>query len=161
MSAATRELHAALDARAPWLHPERDTIQRDLLGSPEVIAWQEAKADFLVTGDGAWSELPHLYARYGTPGTAALIGKLRALERARCAVVTDSGMQAFALVADALLATGGHAIVLRQVYNKTKTFLDWTAQRIGASVTLVDDGDPAAVAAAVTPATRFVFAETY
>jgi O-succinylhomoserine sulfhydrylase len=161
MSPVTRELHAALDTRAPWLHPTRDTIQRDLLGSPEVVAWQEAKSAFLVEGDGAWSELPHLYARYGTPGTGALIGRLRVLERARCAVVTDSGMQAFALVADALLAAGGHAIVLRQVYNKTRTFLDWSARRIGATVTLVDDGDPAAVAAAVTPATRFVFAETY
>ena len=44
-----RELHAALDAHArttasPWLHPERRTIQRDLLGSPNVVAWQEAKA---------------------------------------------------------------------------------------------------------------------
>jgi len=166
MGATTRILHDALDARAAatgigWLHPERPTIQRDLYGSPEVVAWQEAKAAFLISGDGAWSELPHLYARYGTPGTARLIAALRALEGARCAVVTDSGMQAFALVADALLGRGDHAIVLRQVYNKTKTFLEWSARRVGATVTLVDDGDPAAVAAAVTPATRFVFAETF
>src|SRR4029079_17721489 len=118
-------------------------------GSPEVVAWQEAKAAFLISGDGAWSELPHLYARYRPPGTGRLIGALRELEGARCAVVTDSGMQAFALVADALLGPGDHAIVLRQVYNKTKTFLEWSARRVGATVTLVDDGDPAAVAAAV------------
>ena len=76
MGIATRELHEALDnhARADgvaWLNQDRRTIQRDLLGSPNVVAWQEAKAAFLVRGDGAWSELPHLYARYGTPGTAA------------------------------------------------------------------------------------------
>jgi len=166
MSAATRQLHDALDAQAkrtgvPWLHPDRPTIQRDLLGSPEVVAWQEAKLAFMLRGDGAWSELPHLYARYGTPNAARLIGYLRALEGAEAAFVTDCGMQAFALVVDALLAPGDHAIVLRQVYNKTRTFLEWTAKRIGATVTIVEDGDPAAVAAAVTPNTKLVFAETF
>lgn len=161
MSEATKTLHDALDANAPWLHPTERTIQRDLRGSPEVVAWQEAKLAFMLRGDGAWSELPHLYARYGTPNTARLIGQLRALEGAQAAFVTDCGMQAFALVVDALLAPGDHAVVLRQVYNKTKTFLEWTAKRIGATLTHVDDGDPSAVAAAITPATKLVFAETF
>lgn len=168
MGPATRALHDALDARArtegvPWLHPDpaRRTIQRDLLGSPEVVAWQEAKARFVVAGDGAWSELPHLYARYGTPGTAALIGALRAIEHARAAFVTDCGMQAVALVTDVLLTAGTHAIVMRQIYNKTKTFFEHTARRVGATLTFVDDGDPAAVAAARRPETALVFAETF
>jgi cystathionine beta-lyase/cystathionine gamma-synthase len=166
MSDSTRALHEALDAHAhktgvAWLNPERPTIQRDLLGSPAVVAWQEAKLAFVMRGDGAWSELPHLYARYGTPGTARLIGALRELEGAAAAVVTDCGMQAFALVVDVLLGKGDHAVVLRQVYNKTKTFLEWSAKRVGATVTVVDDGDAAAVARAVTPATTLVFAETY
>ena len=166
MHARTRALHAALDDHARQsgvasLHPERRTIQRDLFGSPEVVAWQEAKLACVLRGEAAWSELPHLYARYGTPGTARLIAALRELEAARAAVVTDSGMQAFALVADVLLGAGDHAVVLRQVYNKTKTFLEWSARRVGATLTFVDDGDPAAVAAAVTPATRLVFAETF
>lgn len=166
MGSATRELHHALDAHArhsgvPWLHPERRTIQRDLLGSPTVIAWQEAKAAFLLRGDGAWSELPHLYARYGTPGTAELIAALRELEGASCALVTDSGMQAVALVADVLLGAGGHAVVMRQVYNKTRTFLEHSARRIGAEVTLVDDGDLAGLAAAIRPGTQLVLAETF
>ena len=46
--AATRELHDAVDANAPWLHPERRTIQRDLGDSRNVVAWQEAKARFIV-----------------------------------------------------------------------------------------------------------------
>lgn len=166
MAAATRELHSALDAHArdtgvAWLHPERRTIQRDLLGSPNVVAWQEAKAAFLLAGDGAWSELPHLYARYGTPGTGALIAALRTLEGARAAIVTDSGMQAVALVTDVLLQRGGHAVVMRQVYNKTRTFIEHSARRVGAEVALVDDGDHAALAAAIRPETRLVFAETF
>ncbi|MBA2543900.1 MAG: PLP-dependent transferase [Deltaproteobacteria bacterium] len=161
MAPETRALHDALDAHAPWLHPDHPTIQRDLLGSPEVVAWQEAKLAFMLRGDGAWSELPHLYARYGTPGGSRLIAALRSIEGARAAFVTDCGMQAFALVTDALLGPGDHAVVLRQVYNKTKTFLEWTARRVGATLTFVDDGDPAAVAAATTPRTKLVFAETF
>ena len=166
MAAATRELHGALDAHAreagvAWLHPERRTIQRDLLGSPNVVAWQEAKAAFLMVGDGAWSELPHLYARYGTPGTSELIAALRGLEGARAALVTDSGMQAVALVTDVVLQPGGHAVVMRQVYNKTRTFIEHTARRVGAEVTLVNDGDHAALAAAIRPDTQLVFAETF
>jgi cystathionine beta-lyase/cystathionine gamma-synthase len=166
MGDRTRALHDHLDDASRrtgmrWLNPDRPTIQRDLLGSPEVVAWQEAKLAFMLRGDGAWSELPHLYARYGTPGTSRLIAALRSLEGAQAAFVTDCGMQAFALVVDCVLPPGGHAVVLRQVYNKTKTFLELTAKRIGATVTVVDDGDPAAVAAAITPATALVFAETF
>ncbi len=166
MADDTRALHAGLDAHAraagvPWLHPTERTIQRDLLGSPNVVAWQEAKAAFLLRGDGAWSELPHLYARYGTPGTSALIAQLRALEGADAAIVTDCGMQAVALVTDVVLQAGGHAVVMRQVYNKTRTFIEHTARRLGAQVTLVDDGDHAALAAAIRPDTQLVFAETF
>jgi len=166
MGLATRDLHSGLDDHAretgvPWLHPEHRTIQRDLLGSPEVVAWQEAKAAFLLRGDGAWSELPHLYARYGTPGTAALIAALRALEGARAAIVTDCGMQAVALVTDVLLGAGGHAVVMRQVYNKTRTFLEHSARRVGARISLVDDGDLAGLAAAIRPDTQLVLAETF
>lgn len=166
MSPVTRELHASLDEHArrdgiAWLHPVRRTIQRDLLGSPNVVAWQEAKAAFLIAGGGAWSELPHLYARYGTPGGAALIAALRAIEGARAVMVTDCGMQALALIADVVITKGAHGIVMRQIYNKTKTFFEWSAKRVGATLTFVDDGDLEAVRAAVTPETTFLFAETF
>jgi cystathionine beta-lyase/cystathionine gamma-synthase len=161
MSGETRALHDAVDANAPWLHPSRPTLQRDLGSSDAVAAWQEGKARCVLAQDAAWSELPHLYARYGTPGTAALITALRALEHARCAIVTDCGMQAVALTADVLLGPGAHAVVMRQVYNKTRAFFEASAKRVGATLTLVDDGDLAAVAAALRPDTRFVYAETF
>jgi cystathionine beta-lyase/cystathionine gamma-synthase len=161
MAPQTRALHDSVNANAPFLHPERRTIQRDLGDSRNVVAWQEAKARFIVEGDGAWSELPHLYARYGTPGTSELIAQLRALEHARCGFVTDCGMQAVALVSDILLQHGAHAVVMRQVYNKTRAFFESSAKRVGGTITLVDDGDLAALAAALRPETRFVFAETF
>ena len=166
MSAATRNLHDAIDAHArrtgvPYLHPDEPTVQLDLLGSKQVIEWQEGKAAFLFASEGCWSELPALYARYGTNATAQLIAKLKALEHASAALVCDSGMQATALAFDVLMEPGAHAIIMRQVYNKTRSYLEWMAARIGGSVTVVDDGDMTALARAITPETRFVFAETF
>jgi cystathionine beta-lyase/cystathionine gamma-synthase len=166
MSEQTRRVHDALDAHArrsglPYLNPEEPTVQLDLFGSARAEAWQEQKAAFLFAGDGCWSELPHLYARYGTTATARLIARVRGLEQAGCALVCDSGMQATALVFDALLSPGNHAVLMRQVYNKTRTYLEWLTTRLGGGVTIVDDGDAAALAAAIRPETRVVFAETF
>ena len=88
MGPETRRLHEALDAHArrtglPYLNPDEPTVQLDLFGSARTIRWQEAKAAFLFASEGCWSELPHLYARYGTTATAALIAKLKDLEQAR------------------------------------------------------------------------------
>jgi len=166
MSPMTRQLHEGIDAHArrtgvPYLHPEEPTVQLDLLGSKQVIEWQEGKAAFLFASEGCWSELPHLYARYGTTATAQLIAKLRTLEHGSAALVCDSGMQATALAFDALLEPGAHAVLMRQVYNKTRSYLEWLAARVGGTITIVDDGDAAALATAIKSETRFVFAETF
>lgn len=166
MAPATRTLHDALDTQArrtgvPSLHPTEPTIQLDLLGSGPVIAWQEGKAAFLFAAEGCWSELPPLYARYGTAATGALIGRVKALEGAGAALVVDSGMQATALVFDVLMTPRSHAVLCRQVYNKTRTYMQWLADRLGGRLTVVDDGDHDALAAAITPETRVVFAETF
>ena len=166
MSPATRGLHDSIDAHIrrtgiPYLHPDEPTVQLDLLGSARVIEWQERKAAFLFASEGCWSELPHLYARYGTTATAELVAKLKAMEYATSALVCDSGMQATALAFDVLLEPGTHAVMMRQVYNKTRSYLEWMAARIGASVTIVDDGDRVGLAEAIRPNTRFVFAETF
>lgn len=166
MSDATRQLHDALDAHAkrsgvPYLHPDDPTVQLDLFGSARAIAWQEGKAAFLFAAEGSWSELPHLYARYGTTATAELIGRLKQLESASCALVCDSGMQATALVFDALMAPGAHAVIMRQVYNKTRSYLTLLADRLGGAVTIVDDGDMETLASSIRPGTCLVFAETF
>lgn len=166
MGATTRDLHTAIDAHArragvAYLHPDEPTVQRDLFGSAQVIAWQEGKAAAMFTGEECWSALPPLYARYGTSATRALLARIRDLERARAALVCDSGMQATALVFDALLGPGRHAVLMRQVYNKTRAYLEWLAPRIGATVTIVDDGDWERLEAALGPETAFVFAETF
>lgn len=166
MSQSTRALHDAVDAHTrrvglPYLHPTDPTVQLDLFGSARTIAWQEAKEAFLFAAEGCWSELPHLYARYGTTSTAQLIARLKQLEAASSVLVLDSGMQATALVFDVLMGPGRHAVLMRQVYNKTRGYLEWLAQRVGSTVTIVDDGDAEALRAAMRPETVLVFAETF
>jgi len=166
MGESTRQLHDALDehtrrTRIAYLHPHEPTVQRDLFGSEQTIAWQEGKAEFLFASSGCWSELPHLYARYGTTTTAKLIQKIKQIENAKSALVCDSGMQATALVFDVLMRPGAHAIVMRQVYNKTKTYLRHLAEKLNGSVTIVDDGDFDALRRAIGPKTVLVFSETF
>ena len=166
MSECTRSLHERLDAHArrtglPYLNPDEPTVQLDLFGSARAIAWQEGKAAFLFASEGCWSELPHLYARYGTTATAALIAALKQLEQASAVLVGDCGMQVTALAFDVLMTPGSHAVLMRQVYNKTRSYLSWLAERVGGSVSIVDDGDYESLARAITPDTRFVFAETF
>ncbi|HUE89417.1 MAG TPA: PLP-dependent transferase [Vicinamibacterales bacterium] len=136
-------------------------MQLDLFGSTRAIAWQEGKAAFLFATEGCWSELPHLYGRYGTTATAKLIERLKAIEKAQSVLVCDSGMQATALSFDVLMAPRAHAVLMRQIYNKTRTYAHWLAERLAGSVTIVDDGEPPALAAAIRHETRFVFAETF
>ena len=166
MSTTTRDLHHGLDEQArrtgvAYLHPDEPTVQQDLLGSRRVIDWQEGKAAFLFASEGCWSELPPLYARYGTAATAALIERVKALEHATAALVCDSGMQATALTFDVLMEPGAHAVIMRQVYNKTRSYLERLALRTGGAVTIVDDGDAAALRDAIRPETCLVFAETF
>jgi methionine-gamma-lyase len=105
--------------------------------------------------------LPHLYARYGTTATASLIAQLKELEQASAVLVCDSGMQATALTFDILMTPGAHAVLMRQVYNKTRSYLEWLSARVGGSLTIVDDGNHEQLTEAIRPETRFVFAETF
>ncbi len=166
MSVATRRLHDGIDdnirnSGVPYLHPHSPTLQLDMLSSADVRRWQEGKAQFLFMGEGCWSELPHLYARYGTTAGAKLIARVRTLESAKAAILADCGMQATALTFDALMTPGAHAICMRQIYNKTRTYLERVAERLGGAVTIVDDGDYDAIARALRPETALVFAETF
>jgi len=166
MSEAARKLHGSIDAAirkggVPFLHPSDPTVQLDLLGSARMTEWQEGKAGFLFEGTGCWSTLPQVYARYGVETTRKLLGKVSALEGGAAAILTDCGMQACALLFDALLGPGRHAIMLRQGYNKTRKYLEWSAARLGGSVSIVDDGNYEEIESAIRDNTVLVFAETY
>jgi cystathionine beta-lyase len=160
------ELHDAIDRAArragfPYLHPEDPTLQLDMLGSRRMRAWQERKAERLFGAEACWSDLEQFYARYGVETTRRLLAAVRELEHAAGAVLTDCGMQAVALSFDILARRGGHAVLLRGVYNKTRRYLEWLGNRLGFEVSIVDEGDYDGLASALRENSFLIFAETY
>ena len=166
MALATRQLHESVDAgmrrrHGAFLNPDGESIQVDLLGSQRMIEWQEEKARRSFLGEACWSELPTVYARYGSESARKLLDAVKTLERADAAVLTDSGMQACALLADVLVTPGAEVVVSRGTYNKTKSYLKRLAERQGGLVKLIEDGSLSSVERALTGDTRVVFVETY
>ena len=166
MAEATQSLHESIDQATkrcgiPYLHPEGPSIQLDLLGSQRMTQWQEDKAQLMFTAAGCWSELPQVYSRYGAEFTRRLIGEVRTLEGAAGAIVTDSGMGACALLFDVLVRNGSHSVFSRQLYNKTRHYLDWLSNQVAASITIVDENDYEGLERAVCQDTTLLFVETY
>lgn len=105
--------------------------------------------------------LPHgwLYARYGNPNRDALERCLATLEGGAAAAVFSSGSAATMTVLQAL-SPGDHVILAEDAYTGTLRLVDELFFRWGLAVSLVRTSDPAAVAAAFTPATRLVWLES-
>ncbi len=106
-------------------------------------------------------ELPgHLYSRISNPTVAAFEERMAALEGGVAGVATASGQAAFALIASTLTGAGSHIVASTSLYGGTVNFLAHTLPRFGVDTTFVDVTDHAAVAAAITPRTRLLLAET-
>ncbi len=166
MDPSTRDLHDGIDAAirrsgVPYLHPEGETVQIDLLGSEPMVRWQERKAELMFLSSECWSDMPQIYARYGTVSSRKLLSWVREIEGAAAAVLTDSGMQACALLFDTLLEPGDHVVCARGIYNKTKAYLGRLTMLLGGEMTLVDDLTYEALSAALRPETRLLFVETF
>lgn len=107
-------------------------------------------------------EAPHFtYAPRGNPTVRCLELKLADLEGAEAALATASGMAAISATLFHLLAGGGHLVAAADLYEQSRFFLEEDLPAHGASATLVDAADPAAVEAAITPATRAIFVEPF
>ncbi|HJS73494.1 MAG TPA: PLP-dependent transferase [Vicinamibacteria bacterium] len=166
MDPSTVALHEAVDENIRrsgrgYLRPEGESVAVDLLGSARMLKWQERKSAATFLGSFCWSELPQVYGRYGGESARDLVARVRALEEASAAVVTDSGMSAAALLLDSLLEPGDHAIVARSLYNKSKAYLAWLEKRMGIEVTLLSDVEWEAALEHVTERTRIVLVEIF
>jgi len=103
---------------------------------------------------------PRYYTRYGNPTLARAEAVIAALEGAEAALVTASGMGAIATAVLALAGQGDHIVAQRNHYMGTSKLLAEFLPRFGIASTLVDQTDPAAFAAALTPHTRLILVET-
>jgi O-acetylhomoserine (thiol)-lyase len=100
-----------------------------------------------------------IYSRIANPTVAALEERLASLDGGIGAVATSSGQAAEFLTFAALAGAGDHIVAGAGLYGGTITQLDVTMRRFGVDTTFVPGGDADAFAAAITPRTRFLFAE--
>ena len=165
-SAHTQRLHKSINAYGqqcgyPYLNPESPTVQIDLFHGDRVADWQNAKASAAMLGTTSSSTLDPIYARYATHETNQLIKSICRIENCAAALVTDSGMQACALIMDALIRPGSHIIMSEQVYAKTKSFLEWTAARMDIEFSYVNHLTADVLNRDVMPNTTLVLGETF
>ncbi|MBM3572479.1 MAG: bifunctional O-acetylhomoserine aminocarboxypropyltransferase/cysteine synthase, partial [Alphaproteobacteria bacterium] len=83
-----------------------------------------------------------------------------ALEGGVGAVCTASGQAALHLAVATLMGQGSHIVASRNIYGGTHNLLTHTLPRFGITTVFIDPRDHAAIAAAIRPSTRLVFAET-
>lgn len=108
--------------------------------------------------DGSYPQT-HYYGRSGNPNREQLEQALAALEGGAAACAFASGLQAVLAVFMALRA-GDHVLVSHDCYWGTRKQLRTLLAPLGITHTEVDTTDLAAVAAAFTPSTRLLWAET-
>ncbi len=108
--------------------------------------------------DGSYPQT-HYYGRSGNPNREQLEQALAALEDGAGACAFASGLQAVLAVFMAL-RTGDHVLVSHDCYWGTRKQLRTLLAPLGITHTEVDTTNLAAVAAAFTPSTRLLWAET-
>ncbi|MGH7700233.1 MAG: cystathionine gamma-synthase [Gemmatimonadales bacterium] len=109
--------------------------------------------------DGLGRHKGYEYARTRNPTREALERNVAALEGGRHGFAFASGLAALD-AAMKLLSAGDHVVSGENVYGGTHRQMTHIWARLGLTFTFVDGGDTAAVAAAVTPRTRMVYAES-
>jgi len=99
------------------------------------------------------------YARTSNPTRQVLERNVAALEGGTHGFAFSSGMAAVDSALK-LLSAGDHVVCGENVYGGVHRLMNNILARMGLAFTFVDTRDPAAVEAAVTPATKLLYAET-
>ena len=132
-------------------------------GARAVPIYQTTSFVFNDTADAAnlfaLQKYGNIYSRIGNPTVAALEERIASLEGGIGAVATASGMSAEFITFAALAGAGDHIVAASSLYGGTVTQLDVTLRRFGVETTFVTGTDPADYEAAITDATKAVYAE--
>jgi O-acetylhomoserine (thiol)-lyase len=102
----------------------------------------------------------NIYSRLANPTTASFEERIASLEQGLGAVATSSGLAAQFITFASLAGSGDHIVASANLYGGSITQLDVTLRRFGVETTFVASSEPADYAAAVTPKTKAIFAET-
>ena len=109
--------------------------------------------------DGLGRHKGYEYARTRNPTREVLERNVAALEGGRHGFAFASGLAALDAVLK-LLSAGDHVVSGENVYGGTHRQMTHVWTRLGLTFSFVDATDPANIAAAVTPKTRMIYAET-
>jgi cystathionine beta-lyase/cystathionine gamma-synthase len=102
----------------------------------------------------------NVYPRYfNTPNQKAIIKKLCALENAEDGLFFSSGMAAISTTIFALLSSGDHIVLQRDIYGGTHHFATAEFDKFGIQYTLVSN-NIAELESAIRPNTRTIYIET-
>lgn len=100
------------------------------------------------------------YGRYGNPTLQLLEDKIAALEKGEAALGVASGMAAISTALLSFLKKGDHAVVTKDVYGGTFSFLTSLAPRFGIEFDFIDCTCEDAIIAAIKPTTKVLYIET-
>ncbi|MCC6676106.1 MAG: PLP-dependent transferase [Phycisphaerales bacterium] len=140
---ATRALHAGLSP-----DPTTGAILTPIFQSTTYVQ------------EGVGIHKGHTYSRASNPTVSALEANLGGLEDAPPAVCFATGLAAIHALVITLLKAGDHVVCSDVVYGGTHRLLRQVLAPFGVQSSFVDTADAAAVARAITPATKLVFIET-
>ncbi len=133
-------------------------------GARALPIYQSASFVFDDTDDAAarfaLQKYGNIYSRLANPTTASFEERVASLEQGLGAVATSSGLSAQFITFASLAGAGDHIVASANLYGGSITQLDVTLRRFGVETTFVASADPADYAAAVTPRTKAIFAET-
>jgi len=102
----------------------------------------------------------NVYSRLSNPTVAVLEERIASLEGGRAAVATATGMAAQMVALLNVLEAGDEIVAARTLYGGTYTQFDVNFRKLGINTVFVDADEPENFAAAITPRTRVLYAET-
>ena len=102
----------------------------------------------------------NVYSRFTNPTVRTFERRLAAMEGGERCVATSSGMAAILSTALALLQAGDEIVASRSLFGSTVSLFDKYLGKFGITTRYVELSDLDAWEAAMTPATRLLFAET-
>src|SRR5215471_13365450 len=111
---------------------------------------EEAEARFKGEADG------YQYSRFGNPTVTMFEQRMAALEGAPVARATASGMAAVTTTFLCALRTGDHIVAAKAMFGACRYVIEEALPRYGITNTLVDGGDVAQWAKAITPKTKML-----
>jgi cystathionine gamma-synthase len=152
---STQAVHAGEEKRKPHgalTTPIVQTSTYTFADTAEILDFMHRKA----AGN---PEVRDEYGRYSNPTQRAAEGKIATLEGGEKALLFASGMSAITTTLAALLSSGDHLILISDCYHRTREFALSFLSRWGIETTLVSPDEPAALATAIRPDTRLLFAE--